>query len=210
MATLSNIGNSCYLNSVLYTLRFAPYFLHKLHHLLENVTQISQKMQSQNRGGVGSVAAGAKSASLGRNVSGLQGPSTRSRSTKDLASMGTFVGSGGAAGQLNANAARGDNATAVTATTTTSPPPTRTSRQIVTEKLHELYNRLRLTEVSESADSFHADNFLNSVQEVNAIFEGNQQQDAHEFLMCLLDSIRETCQTLAKVIGDYPDIFMNG
>lgn len=38
IATLCNIGNSCYLNSIIYTLRFAPQFLHKLHHLVSNFT----------------------------------------------------------------------------------------------------------------------------------------------------------------------------
>jgi hypothetical protein len=62
IATLCNIGNSCYLNSVIYTLRFAPKFLHKLHHLCDDLHYVYQKI-GQNK---------LKSSSLGRNVSGLQ------------------------------------------------------------------------------------------------------------------------------------------
>lgn len=39
---------------------------------------------------------------------------------------------------------------------------------------------------------------LCNFREVNPIFEGNQQQDAHELLVCLLDNIRETFQLLVK------------
>lgn len=44
IATLCNIGNSCYLNSVVYTLRFAPFFLHKLHHLVDDMDQVYHKL----------------------------------------------------------------------------------------------------------------------------------------------------------------------
>lgn len=37
-----------------------------------------------------------------------------------------------------------------------------------------------------------------SFREVNPIFEGNQQQDAHELLVCLLDNIRESFQLLVR------------
>lgn len=33
---------------------------------------------------------------------------------------------------------------------------------------------------------------------MNPIFEGNQQHDAHELLVCLLDNIRETCCQLRQ------------
>lgn len=177
MATLCNIGNTCYLNSVVYTLRFAPHFLHNLHHLVEDLGQVTQRLSSANK---------AKSSSLGRNVSGLAGSNTRSWSTKDLASMGGLL----------------PNASGVELP--------RSHRQVATEKLHELYCALRRSEMTDSQDAFHADTFLSSVQDVSSIFEGNQQQDAHEFLMCVLDSIRETCQALTKVIAECPTIIMNG
>ena len=37
IASLSNLGNTCFLNSVLYTLRFTPGFLHSLHHLINDL-----------------------------------------------------------------------------------------------------------------------------------------------------------------------------
>ena len=76
--------------------------------------------------------------------------------------------------------------------------------------MHELYQNLHRNEFIDNIEPFHADTYLHSIQDVSSIFEGNQQQDAHEFLMCILDSIRETCLSLTKVIYDYPDIVING
>lgn len=81
IASLCNIGNTCYLNAVIYTLRYAPSFLHKIHHLIEDLSQINQKIV-QNR---------VKSSSLGRNVAGIQGQGGRSWSSKDLASLGNLT-----------------------------------------------------------------------------------------------------------------------
>lgn len=80
VATLSNMGNTCFLNSVLYTLRFAPTFLHNLHHLIGDLALVNSRL-NQNK---------AKSSSLGRNVGSISGPSSRSTSSKDLLSLGNL------------------------------------------------------------------------------------------------------------------------
>lgn len=172
IATLCNIGNSCYLNSVIYTLRFAPHFLHKLHHLVEDMRQVYQRIGQHKL----------KSSSLGRNVSGLQNHNGRSWSSKDLVSLNGISSSNGV------------------------DPVLKTNRQIATEKLHELYQSLHRNESVDSIESFHAGTFLQAIQDVSSVFEGNQQQDAHELLMCILDSIRETCSTLIKTIKENPEI----
>lgn len=172
IATLCNIGNSCYLNSVIYTLRFAPHFLHKLHHLVEDMRQVHQRIGQHKL----------KSSSLGRNVGGLQNHNGRSWSSKDLVSLNG------------------------TSSTNGVDPVLKTNRQLATEKLHELYQNLHRNESVDSIESFHAGTFLQAIQDVSSVFEGNQQQDAHELLMCILDSIRETCSTLIKTIKENPEI----
>lgn len=179
MASLCNIGNSCYMNSVIYTLRFTPLFLHNLHHLVNDFSQIVNKRETQMK---------LKSASLGRNVSGLQGQNSRSYSSKDLASLGSSSPS-----------------------TSSSPALEiiKTTQQIAMERLHDLFKNLTSNEMTESIEPFQSDLLLKAIQDVSPIFEGNQQQDAHEFLMCILDSVRESCQTIMKIINDHPEIIVS-
>ncbi|XP_026824549.1 ubiquitin carboxyl-terminal hydrolase 1 isoform X2 [Ooceraea biroi] len=159
IATLCNLGNTCFLNSVLYTLRFAPSFLHNLHHLATDLSNLNDK-QLQTK---------AKSSSLGRTGVSLTSSGSRSWSSKDLLAL--------AAPTADANKPR---------------------IQIATERLHELFMALRASEARENSEPYQPDAFLQALREVNPIFEGNQQQDAHELLVCLLDNIRETFQLLVR------------
>ncbi|XP_073840862.1 ubiquitin specific protease 1 [Musca autumnalis] len=196
MGTLCNIGNTCYLNSVVYTLRFAPQFLHNLHHLLTDLNALQQNI----------ARARSKSSSLGRGISAVHIENARSWSSKDLASMEQYAANSSGTGT---NASTPPSSTVVGASALTQVTQ-KSSHQILTEKLHELYQSLYRNEISESTEPYHADTLLHAIQDVSSIFEGNQQQDAHEFLMCLLNSIRETNQTLIKAIAECPDVILNG
>ncbi|KAH8404684.1 hypothetical protein KR215_006718 [Drosophila sulfurigaster] len=191
MGTLCNIGNTCYLNSVVYTLRFAPHFLHNLHHLIHDLSVVQQTIVRQNN---------AKSASLGRNVSGggVHLEHARSWSSKDLATAES-------SSSYNSN-----STTNGSGSSSSSGSSSKSSLQSVSEKLHELYHSLHGNEMADSSEPYHADTLLHAIQDVNATFEGNQQQDAHEFLMCVLNCIRETNQSLIKAIGECPEVIANG
>ncbi|XP_058833086.1 uncharacterized protein LOC131690977 isoform X2 [Topomyia yanbarensis] len=206
LATLCNIGNSCYLNSVLYTLRFAPNFIHNLHHLIEDTDSVYQRL-SQNK---------LKSSSLGRNIPGLHGSNARSWSSKDLASLGVSTTTNNSSSSAQSQQSGTGTGTTVTNGTVGGLPmareeslPPKSNRQVVTEQLHELFQNLHRNEATDALEPYHAGNILRAVQDVSATFEGNQQQDAHEFLMCVLDSVRESCQALIKTITDHPDVLIN-
>lgn len=70
--------------------------------------------------------------------------------------------------------------------------------QIATEKLHELFVQLHSLEMKDNNDSYQPSSFLQALIEVNSLYQGNQQQDAHELLVYLLDILRETCDLLSK------------
>ena len=49
VASLCNLGNTCFLNSVLYTLRFTPGFLHSLHHMIHDLGLNGSGGKSSNK-----------------------------------------------------------------------------------------------------------------------------------------------------------------
>lgn len=168
-AALSNMGNTCFLNSVLYSLRFAPTFLHNLHHLIRDLNTVNARLAQYK----------ARTSSLGRNMSMvISGQGNRSTSSKDLLSL-------------------------------SSSSEAKTKVQIVTEKLHELFIAMHNIELKESTDPYQPLAFLQAVKEANCIFQDNNQQDAHELLVYLLDNIREACDVLAQQVQNHPELLLD-
>ncbi|XP_050080424.1 uncharacterized protein LOC126568055 [Anopheles maculipalpis] len=258
LATLCNIGNSCYMNSVLYTLRFAPNFTHNLHHLVEFLELVLHKSNADKKyivqhdeaaqnelnvmnlkpksslvghtastGGAETVGAHAWSSKdliqHDRNVNGYEKPATN-RTTHPSDGSGAFseisFGDNDKCSVLSSPTHVCNSCSAAKPTCTgdscnrsknsdisySNGSGTKNNRQLVCETLHELFHSLARNEASDVIEPFHAGGLLQAVQSVSSTFEGNQQQDAHEFLMCILDSVRESCQILNKHLIENPDI----
>jgi len=147
IASLCNLGNTCFLNSVLYTLRFTPGFLHNLHHLVTDL-------------------------GLGSHSSSSNGKDKRNRGGNHT----------GGAGSTSSNS-NGD---------------VETERiHDVIEQLHDLFRNMSTSDDhtvdrdSSSREPIPPSNFLHAVGKMNSLFEGNQQQDAHELLIALLTMLRD-------------------
>lgn len=62
----------------------------------------------------------------------------------------------------------------------------------VVEQLHDLFKTLSTADSSsDSKDPIPPSNFLSAVGKLNPLFEGNQQQDAHELLVMILNSLED-------------------
>lgn len=72
--------------------------------------------------------------------------------------------------------------------------------QIVTEKLHTLFVTMNTLENKTSPDPYQPEALLQAMRDANALFEGNHQQDAHEFFVELLSCLRVTCDKLNEQV----------
>lgn len=132
IASLANLGNTCFLNSVLYTLRFTPGFCHSLHHL-------NQDLQARAR---------------------LENGRTSSSSSSSSQKADT------------------------------------TDQEHLLEVIHALHH---LFQKLCSSDGYNGDPkdpvlpsaLLQSIGRLCPLFEGNQQQDAHELLVTLLTHLQD-------------------
>ena len=162
VATLLNLGNTCFLNSVLYTLRFTPGFAHLLHHLASDLREKTVFS-----------SAGVLDRKSGLQASGS--PNSRIRLPSSYSP-------------------------AVSEEPTNHADASRKKAIVLTERLHELMQLLHNAEQrGDLAEPFQADAFLQALREVNPIFQGNQQQDAHELLVCSLNYLREACKFVHSV-----------
>lgn len=57
--------------------------------------------------------------------------------------------------------------------------------------MHELFRTLSGSDDSDSKEPLPPSNFLSAVGKLNPMFEGNQQQDAHEMLGYILNLLQE-------------------
>lgn len=159
MGALCNFGNSCYLNAVLYALRFTPNFLHNLHHFQDNVN----------------ILLGGKH----EEPDHLQSVCIQTVATGDmLLGLDLTV----VLGKLN--------------------------EHTVFEKLHEVFEKQTGLEMANiSNDAIDASALQLAVQAINHDFEPRTQQDAHEFLMCVLNCLRDISNGLLEFVCEEPQFF---
>lgn len=162
VGALQNIGNSCYMNAVLYTLRFTPNFTHFIHHLMQNLGIIANDVY------------------LNTEEMCEQHNATVKLCT-DIYKWGeTYF--------------RGD--------------ALHSSDYKVIVALHETFSQLTTAEMDTRQPAIRPRMLQRAVCRVDNIFAPGTQQDSHEFLLCVLNSIRDCSDLVLKLAESKPEIFV--
>lgn len=160
MGALNNFGNSCYLNAVLYALRFTPSFAHHLHHFNENLEIL-----------------------FGVN---------KNKPTSELPENACAH----TVASANIAADCGEDCVLI-----------KSNEHLVFTELHGVFSNLTTLEKMNQNEPFEATSLQLAVQEINNNFTARTQQDSHEFLMCILNCLRDSSDGLMQLANDKPDIF---
>lgn len=156
IASLCNLGNTCFLNSVLYTLRFTPGFLHNLHHLASDISHFNRAK---------------------RESSALLSKTGKSKSSGSLQNGHSLTSVNGHSPAITSNIYDSEELELVVE---------------VIDQLHDLFKTLSNTdEGAKTRDPIAPSSFLTAVGRLNPLFEGNQQQDAHELLVMILTILED-------------------
>lgn len=158
MGSFRNFGNSCYLNAVLYALRFTPTFLHNLHHLIKNFEVIFDDHES--------------------NEPYMPNKCTKTIATEDLSSG------------INENLSLQMS----------------DEHRVFTE-LHDIFSQFFALERLHQNGPIEAIELQMAVHRICRSFIPRTQQDSHEFLMCILNCLRDISDMLMNLTSDQPNIF---
>lgn len=161
MGTLENIGNTCYMNAVLYSLRFIPAFPHMLHHFRENMLLLFDEIEVWDTVVENECARACATVELGLIINNWPEFAIAAMNEK---------------------------------------------RRMISN-LHAIFTQMTKFETENDPTSLQATQFQNNVYMVNTTFVPGTQQDSHEFLMCLLDSIRECSDEYMNLMANHPELF---
>lgn len=159
MSALKNIGNSCYMNAVLYTLRVTPTLLHEVHHLFVNILILCTDWIE------------------------LKDELPANTCYKRIANQTLYEDRLSECVELSI-----------------------TIRDVFV-KFHEIFSKLASAERKGILKPIGTNTLQRAIFTENSTFVPLTQQDSHEFLMCVLNCLRDCTEIFLRLIEMHPQMF---